>query len=260
MRHPLKVAGIIAVAVTTLAVGAGTAAAQSSRSSDGQYSVSEATVSQSMVKGSSPTSLGQSPLAQTPAGKAAARAAATTVPGEEPGQYTVSTADVQYLSRTGKVLGTKHYGAASMGKRLPAYRLAKHKALSAHAEGTSSASGCVKVTVTQTRKGSFNEVLWKFHVWTDWCWTRSNQVVDVNGHSWYTSNFDQNFQWVGIVQTQANYYDFSTNDGHPKSAYYHYRMGHLTNCVFKYGCLGDYYPVNYLRSYYNGTWVWDTSL
>src|SRR3954471_17452163 len=196
MRHPTRLAALVAASLTTLAVGAGTAAAQSSATSDGQYSVSDATVSQSMVHGSSPTSLGDSPLAQTPAGRAAAAAAAATTTTQPPTgdpEYTVSTADVVYKTAAGKVLGRHHYGAASMGKRLPAYRVAKNAALSAHAEGTSSASGCVRVTVTQTRHGSFGEVLWKFHIWTDWCWTRSNQVVDVNGHNWYISNFDSNF-------------------------------------------------------------------
>lgn len=239
----------VAAAVTAATVTMGTSHA--SGKDTGEYSVSDAVASQSMVVGSSPTSLGNSPLAQTAAGRAA------TVP-DTSGDYTTSDALVQYETPAGVVIGTKHYGPKSMGKVLPAFR--KTAGRGAHSGGSSSASGCVRVTVTQTRKGAFGEVLWKFHIWTDWCWTRSNQVVDVNGKNWYTSDFDSTFIWQGLVNTQVYYYDFSANDGHPKSAYYHYRMGQIENCVLHYGCIGTVYPANYLRSYYNGTWLWDTSL
>src|SRR4051812_43511563 len=138
MRHPTRLAALVAASLTTLAVGAGTAAAQSSATSDGQYSVSDATVSQSMVhgssptsprdnppapaparswvpsagqysvsdatvsqsmvNGSSPTSLGDSPLAQTPAGRAAAAAAAATTTTQPP------TGDPEYTVSTADVV------------------------------------------------------------------------------------------------------------------------------------------------------------
>lgn len=256
-RIKTLVAGV-AIVVTTGVVSLGMSQAHGAGAvpDNGDYSVSNDTVSQSMVAGSSPTSLGNSRLARTPAGKAAAAAAAA----DPSGDYTESSALVQYETPAGKVIGHKRYGPKSMGKVLPAFQKKAGGRLSAHAGGDSSASGCIRVTVTQTRKGALGDVHWKFHVWTDWCWTRGNQVVDVNGHNWYISDVDSQFQWKEIIKTTANYYDFSANDGHPRSAYYHYRMGHLTNCVFKFGCIGDYYPVNYLRSYYNGTWVWDTDL
>ena len=61
------------------------------------------------------------------------------------------------------------------------------------------------------------------------------------------------------VNKELLFYDYSTNDGHPKSAYKHYRQGQFENCVLKYGCIGTTYPANTLRSYYNGTWAWATN-
>jgi hypothetical protein len=258
MKRPTRVAAI-AVALTTLAIGAGMSRANSAEPQE--YSTSGSTVSPSMVVGSSRTTLGNSPLAKTPAGKAAMTKAAVSAGAavDPSGEYTTASALVQYEKPDGTVIGSKRYGAATQGQRLPAFQKTA-TALSAHAEGTSSSAGCVKVTVGQTRHGPTGDTLWKFSIWTDWCWTRSNQVVSVNGHNWYIGSVDGNFQWKGLVNTQAYYYDFSTDDGHPKSAYYHYRMGQFDNCVLKYGCVGTEYPMNYLRSYYNGTWVWDTDV
>ena len=124
--------------------------------------------------------------------------------------------------------------------------------------GTSSSSGCRKVTVNNYAKTVLGFTAYVFHTWTDWCWTRSTQVVYNVTHGWYTSDIDSQEYWKGIVNSEFLFYDYSTNDGHPRSAYKNYMQGQFENCVLKYGCIGTTYPANTLRSYYNGTWAWST--
>lgn len=125
--------------------------------------------------------------------------------------------------------------------------------------GSTTASGCRKVTITNTKRTTLGFTAFKYHTWTRWCWTRSSQVVSSVTTGWSISDVDSQFYWKGNVNSEFGFYDYSTNDGHPKSAYKHYRQGRFENCVFKYGCIGNWYPANTLRSYYNGTWAWSTS-
>ncbi len=132
-------------------------------------------------------------------------------------------------------------------------------ALDSGSGGSTTASGCRRVTVNNVSKTLLGFTAFIFHTWTHWCWNRSTQVISDVQHGWYNSDIDSQHQWKGIVNTEFTFYDYSTNDGHPKSAYKNYQQGHFTNCIVKYGCIGDYYPSNLLRSYYNGTWVWSTN-
>jgi hypothetical protein len=125
--------------------------------------------------------------------------------------------------------------------------------------GSSSSSGCRKVTVNNETETVLGFTAYWFHTWTRWCWTRSTQVVYDVTTGWYISDVDSQEYWKGINNTELLFYDYSTNDGHPRSAFKHYRQGRFENCVLKYGCIGTTYPTNLLRSYYNGTWVWSTS-
>lgn len=76
---------------------------------------------------------------------------------------------------------------------------------------------------------------------------------------WYIDRVDSTQYWRGQVNSEYSFYDYGVNNGHPRSAYKHYRQGRFENCVVKYGCIGNTYPANTLRSYYNGTWAWKTS-
>jgi hypothetical protein len=220
--------------------------------SNGEYSTGEATISASEVNPATWAASQAKAMHNKPLAKAAADAS---------GEYTTSTAVVVYYNpTTGKTEARKRFGANTAGKRLGRGVLHRLSAPRDHGTaGTSSASGCARVTVTQTRHNTLGSTAWKFDVWTDWCWTRSTQVDSVNDYHWKIYDVDGQHQWDKIINQEHYYYDFSTDDGHPKSAYYNYYQGHLTNCVLKVGCIQDEYPANYLRTYYNGTYVWDTS-
>jgi hypothetical protein len=125
--------------------------------------------------------------------------------------------------------------------------------------GSSSASGCRRVTVSNRTSTLLGFTAYRFNTWTDWCWNRLTQVVSNVTTGWNISDVNNQEYWRGINNTEYDYYDYSTNDGHPYSAFKHYRQGRFENCVLKYGCIGVTYPTNTLRSYYNGTWAWSTS-
>lgn len=122
--------------------------------------------------------------------------------------------------------------------------------------GTSSASGCRRLTVSNRKRTALGLTAFRFVTWTEWCWTRSTQTVRVVKKGHRLEDVDPLFSWQGITAKEFLFYDYGTNDGHPKSAYKHYRQGHFENCVGP--VCQSFYPENTLRSYYNGTWAWST--
>jgi hypothetical protein len=151
-------------------------------------------------------------------------------------------------------LATVYYGPESEGQTLggPAPSDGGVTAQSSGSGGTSTASGCRKSTLTHTAKNAAGYTLYVYSIWTRWCWTRSNQVVyDVTtGRSATGSAY---VEWKGDTTDERLFYDYGTNDGHPRSAYKHYRIGHF---YYTISPGRHYYPDLLFRSYYNGTYAW----
>jgi hypothetical protein len=122
--------------------------------------------------------------------------------------------------------------------------------------GSSSASGCQRVTVHNTGHNALGSVAYKFHTWTDWCWNRANETVSSVLTGWYITDVDSTYDWKGIINSDLRF--FAWQDGAPHSGYIHMRQGKFDNCIVKYGCVGTSYPANRLRSRSNGTWYWAT--
>jgi hypothetical protein len=123
--------------------------------------------------------------------------------------------------------------------------------------GSSRASGCTLLSVMKEGHTALGFVSYQFVNQTHWCWTRSSQTVYDVWTDWFLGSFDPNFVWRGIVHYVHGFYDYASNDGHPRSAFKNLRIGRVDNCVLKYGCIGAYYPSVLIRSYYNGTYVWE---
>lgn len=178
--------------------------------------------------------------------------------------YTTQITETTY-GKFNRVTGTTTYdvgdtgGAAEITDPSPTNTAVMTASSETHG-GTSSASGCLKLTVTHTAHTYLGFVAWKFANWTHWCWTRSTQRVYNVSTGWQISDVDSQYQWDGIIKGGYihGFYDYSTNDGHPYSAYKNQRTGHFEDCVLKYGCIGNIYPTVLIRSYYNGTYAWDT--
>lgn len=250
---PLLV-GASALAVSALAVTATGALGSTATDANGFVIVSDATTSQSSVAGSSPTSLGDSPLAKTAAGRAARANASSAT--DDPTAYTTSSALVVYYDpKTKAVLYRHRYGQKSEGKmiRPPA------RVLSGHGTGgTSSASGCVKVTISESGHSTLGSQIWIFRNWTDWCWTRSNEVVSMNSNSW-SQDTDGPWGWDKIENHDQHYYDFSTDNGYPRSAFWNMRQGGFYGPCISTSLTCHEYPTVTLAAYYNGTNQWWTS-
>jgi hypothetical protein len=251
--HKSRRAWSIAVGAVGLAVAFGLTQMPANGSTPEPYITSDAVASQSMVPGSSWTSLGDSPLALPPDGKAAG--AGRDAEDEDGGDVTSYATFVTYDPRTKQVLSRHRYGAKTEGKPLRLPQVANDNGTG----GSSSGSGCGRVTVTQKRHDSLGlSTVGTWQVWTDWCWDRSNQVVSVNATG-FDHDHDNVWSYDGVVTPkESNYYDFSANDGHPRSAYHFMRIGAFHGPSF-YGHDVFWNPKNTLDSYYNGTWQWFTS-
>lgn len=167
-----------------------------------------------------------------------------------------------YLLDNKTLVSSQTYGAETKGlpMTIPSANSGEVSPMASGDGGSSSASGCVRVTVNNEGVSpNFGWHIYWYRTWTRWCWNRSTQTVyDVtNGYS-----FDDvaSFTfWKGETNNEFGFYDYSTNNGYPRSAYKHYRQGSFDNCPIKFGCVETLYPSNTLRSYYNGTWAWSTS-
>ena len=125
--------------------------------------------------------------------------------------------------------------------------------------GTSTASGCRTVTVKNEAETVLGFTAYYYNTWTSYCWTRSTQTVYNVSNGWSITDVDPQQNWIGEVDKELLFYDYGTNDGHPRSAYKHWRKGHFENVVPVYGTWNHTYPTNTIRAYYNGTWAWATS-
>lgn len=119
--------------------------------------------------------------------------------------------------------------------------------------GTSTASGCRKVTISNRAKTVVGKTAYRYNTWTRWCWTRSSERIHRGVKTgWSISSVDGFQYWRGQVRKVTNFYDAGANNNRPRSGFRHYRQGRFENCVVKYGCIQTSYPANSLRSYSNG--------
>jgi hypothetical protein len=181
---------------------------------------------------------------------------ATGDPDPDALAYEVSQMTAVYLDpKTGAVLAKRRYGAETQGRtiRPPAKVLDDHGS-----GGTGSASGRVRVTITQWGYSSLGVKLWTWKVWTDWSWDRSAETVTMNDKGTIWDINDNSWEWDGVANAQNYYYDLGPNDGHPKSAYWHAAQGSFSG--WHLGSIQYHeYPRNTLSSHYNGTNEWWTS-
>jgi hypothetical protein len=138
--------------------------------------------------------------------------------------------------------------------------VAEQVALDSGSGGTSTAQGCHRVWAKNKYTTTLGFTAFVLHSWTDSCWDRSSARVDVYLNDAQMENVDSQYRypaswylWDGL------FYDYGTNNGQPRSAFRFRAQKQVENCIAKYGCINTYYPLNVLRSYYNGTWAWETS-
>ena len=123
--------------------------------------------------------------------------------------------------------------------------------------GSSSSSGCIKVTVRNEKESDIlGETVFWFNTWTRWCWNRATKTINGVSTSWYIEDVDPLYSWQGLIVDNTEYYSWYS--GYSESGYEHEKQGHFEWCISDWVC-GNIYPRNVLWSHSNGTWSWTTS-
>lgn len=122
--------------------------------------------------------------------------------------------------------------------------------------GSSSSSGCRKVTVRNEEESMLGFTVFWFNTWTQWCWNRSAKVVSNVSSGWHLEDVSQFWEWREMLIDNGEFYSWYSE--YSTSGYRHEKQGHLENCVYAI-CGADSYPRNILWSHSNGTWSWNTS-
>jgi hypothetical protein len=180
-----------------------------------------------------------------------------------------TSATVETLSQQGTVLAVNEAGPSLEGEWLsvprantPSKGMTRRKgAVSTTAwqegfGGSSTASGCTKVTVHNNAYTVMGFLAYTYDTWTRWCWNRANENINDVTIGWDFRNSDGTQYYRGQNNLEAHFFDWA--GGAPRSGYLHNRTGFVENCVIKYGCISSSYPRNVIRSRSNGTWYWAT--
>jgi hypothetical protein len=167
------------------------------------------------------------------------------------------TVEEQTFTTDGKLVSDNQYGADTESTVLGGSTSTPGtvSALTTGSGGSSSASGCRKVTVHNRRSSYLGALMFTWDTWTNWCWTRSTQTIYNVSHGQRFYPDTTFIDWQGVIDSEYGFYDYSTNDGHPRSAYKNWQQAKVTNVLLG-ATVGTIYPVNLIRTYYNGTYVW----
>lgn len=126
--------------------------------------------------------------------------------------------------------------------------------------GTSSRSGCRRVTVKNEHETTLGQTAFYFNQVTRWCWDRdAGRVHDVS-LGYYMEKVAPTYIYRG--HTSHNRYFYEYRSGYKNSGYISDRQARFENCVptpTGQLCLGSYYPRNITRAHDNGTWSWWTN-
>lgn len=121
--------------------------------------------------------------------------------------------------------------------------------------GTSSASGCQRAWVDVWQKSLTGlATLYKWRIWTYWCWNRANHNIYDVSTGWRILDNDGSVEWVQEINVERNY--FAWISGYPRSGYNHFRQHEFKSCPFPFIPCDYYYPSARLHAHSNGTWRW----
>ena len=126
-------------------------------------------------------------------------------------------------------------------------------------EGTSTASGCRRVTTKNEYETTLGATAFYFNQVIRWCWNRDQRRVYDVTLGYYLEDVDPLYVYRG--HTSHNRYFYEYRSGYKNSGYITDRQARFENCVpTPQGqvCLGSYYPRNITRAHDNGTWSWNT--
>lgn len=163
----------------------------------------------------------------------------------------------QTLNASGQVVSTATYDAAGRAAiERPDGSVVHSAGDGSGSGGTSSASGCRKVTVRNRGESVLGYLVYRYNTWTEWCWNRADRSITSVKTGEYLSDVASSMYYRGVVTKNEEFYAWRS--GYNKSGHWHARQSHWENCVAKYGCISSDYPRNSLRAHSDGTYSWAT--
>lgn len=91
----------------------------------------------------------------------------------------------------------------------------------------------------------------RFWHWAYWCYgSRSVRVIATGV---YVTDLNPTMVYHGVVEQYNHYYEWCC--GAPNSAHVSFRQARFENCLFRYGCIGNWYPWVRIRVRSNGTFT-----
>ena len=91
--------------------------------------------------------------------------------------------------------------------------------------GSSSPSGCTKVTVRNKKETLLGFTAYWFNTWTSWCWNRSSWTITNVETGFFLEDVDPLHFWQGLVFDDTRFYAWQP--GYSKSGYWHEKQGHF---------------------------------
>ena len=110
---------------------------------------------------------------------------------------------------------------------------------------------CRTVRVARYERSLLGFILFRYWHWKRWCW-RFPHILSVSSGT-YLTDVDANIQYRGEVSQADHWYAWCCGTG--GSGHSSRRQAHLENCVFRFGCLGSYYPWVRINAHADGTYT-----
>lgn len=113
------------------------------------------------------------------------------------------------------------------------------------------AYSCRTVRVARYERSLLGFILFRYWHWKRWCW-RFPRILSVTSGT-YLTDVDPNIQYRGEVSRADSWYHWCCGSG--TSGHASRRQAHLENCIFRWGCLGSYYPWVKINAHADGSYT-----
>ena len=115
---------------------------------------------------------------------------------------------------------------------------------------------CRTVSVARVHRTFLGFVAFEFWQRKRWCW-RYPRILS-REVSTYVTDVDPNFQYKGVVASWGHWYVWCCGNAYSGQA--SFRQARFTNCVLKFGCVGEYFPWVRINSRADGSFTYSTGM
>ena len=115
---------------------------------------------------------------------------------------------------------------------------------------------CRTARVARYQRSLLGFILFRYWHWKRWCW-RYPRILSIASGT-YLTDVDANMQYRGELPGSDNWYVWCCKSG--TSGHASRRQAHLENCIFRYGCLSNFYPWVKINAHADGSYTWRTGI